>query len=193
MSLIHQSLKLVKQRMNETLSNRYPRSEEWVILSNIVDPDGNLFEDTRNKVVMVLANIQHETIISTYNRTVPNRNDTYSIVTPPLYIDLFVLFYANFFDRNYGEGLTMISETISFFQQYPVFTQDTLPGLDPVIDKLRFEMVNLAVSDLNYLMGMMSAKYLPSVYFKVRLLPFQSDAIRGEVPAVQGLETSGNP
>lgn len=193
MSLIHHSLKLVKQRMNETFSNRYPRSEEWVILSNIVDPDGNLFEDTRNKVVMVLANIQHETIISTYNRTAPNRNDTYSVVTPPLYIDLFVLFYANFFDRNYGEGLTMISETISFFQQYPVFTQDTLPGLDPVIDKLRFEMVNLAVSDLNYLMGMMSAKYLPSVYFKVRLLPFQSDAIRGEVPAVQGLETSGNP
>jgi hypothetical protein len=193
MSLIHQSLKLVKQRMNETLANRYPRSEEWVILSNIVDPDGNLFEDTKNKVVMVLANIQHETIISTYNRTVPNRNDTYSIVTPPLYIDLFVLFYANFFDRNYGEGLTMISETISFFQQYPVFTQDTLPGLDPVIDKLRFEMVNLAVSDLNYLMGMMSAKYLPSVYFKVRLLPFQSDAIKGEVPAVQGLETGGNP
>lgn len=192
MSLIHHSLKLVKQRMNETLANRYPRSEEWVILSNIVDPDGNLFEDTKNKVVMVLANIQHETIISTYSRTVPNRNDTYSIVTPPLYIDLFVLFYANFFDRNYGEGLTMISETISFFQQYPVFTQDTLPGLDPVIDKLRFEMVNLAVSDLNYLMGMMSAKYLPSVYYKVRLLPFQSDAIKGEVPAVQGLETGGN-
>ncbi len=190
MSLIYHTLKLVRQKMNEFFANQYPRSEDWVILANIVDTDGNAFEDAKNKIVMVLANIQHETIVSTYTRTVPVKGDLYAVVTPPLYIDLFLLYYANFSDRNYGEGLTMISETISFFQQNPTFTHDTLPDLDASIEKLTFEMVNLAVSDLNYLMGMMSAKYLPSVYYKVRLLTFQSRAMRGEIPAVQGPETS---
>jgi Pvc16 N-terminal domain len=189
MSLIYNTLKLVRQRMNEVFANQYPRVEEWVILSNIVSQDGNVFEESKNKIVMVLSNIQHETMISTFTRTVPIKGEMYAVVTPPLYIDLFLLFYANFFDRNYGEGLTMISETISFFQQNPTFNHDTLPDLDKSIDKLTFEMVNLAISDLNYVMGMMSAKYLPSVYFKVRLLTFQSNAIKAEIPAVQGPET----
>ena len=40
---------------------------------------------------MFLANIQHETTISTYNRTMPVKGNQYAIVAPPLYIDLFVV------------------------------------------------------------------------------------------------------
>ena len=35
-------------------------------------------------------------------------------------------------------------------------------------------------------MGLLGTKYLPSVYYKVRLLPFQADAMSGVVPAAQG-------
>src|SRR5436853_173538 len=116
---------------------------------------------------MFLANIQHETAISTYNSTVPAKSGGgYVVVTPPLYIDLFVLFYANFLNNNYREGLGIISRTISFFQQNPWFTHANLPDLDPIIDKLTLEMTNLDVTDLNYLMGLMGTKYLPSVYYK---------------------------
>jgi hypothetical protein len=97
------------------------------------------------------------------------------VVAPPLYVDLFVLFYANFADRNYIEGLTMISRVIAFFQQNPVFTRDNLPDLDPVIDKLRFEFTNLDLGSLNHLMGNLGVKYLPSAYYKVSMIPFQSN------------------
>ena len=35
-------------------------------------------------------------------------------------------------------------------------------------------------------MGLLGTKYLPSVYYKVRLLPFQSDAMSSTTPAAQG-------
>lgn len=191
MSAIQTTLELVKQKLNEFFRNADPKADDWVILSNIVDHEGHPHDPAKDKVVMCLANIQHETTISTYNRATPVKGDQYAVVAPPLYIDLYVLFFANFYNKNYPEGLGMISRTISFFQQNPVFTHDSLPGLDPVIDKLTFEMFNLDMTGLNYLMGLMGAKYLPSAYYKVRMIPFDSAAMQGQVPAAQGIQTPG--
>lgn len=191
MSAIQTTLELVRQKLNEFFRNTDTKEEDWVILSNIVDHEGQLYEPAKDKVVMFLANIQYETVISTFNRTTPIKGDQYAVVAPPLYIDLFVLFMANFYNKNYADGLGMISRTISFFQQNPWFTHDNLPGLDSVIDKLSFEMTNLEVTDLNYLMGLMGAKYLPTAFYKVRMIPFASDAIQGQVPAAQGVQSPG--
>lgn len=189
MGKIRQALVLVRNKLNEYFRNTRSGTEDWVILSNLLDHENQLYEATRDKLVMFLANITHETTISTYNRNVPVSGDRYAVVSAPLYIDLYVLFLANFYDKNYVEGLGVISETIGFFQQNPYFNHNNLPALDPDIDKLTFEMVNLDVTDLNYLMGLAGTKYLPSVYYKVRMIPFQSGAMQAEVPAAQGVQT----
>ena len=194
MSVIKTTLELIRDKVNEYFRNADPRDEDWVILSNILDHGGGVFEETKDKLVMFLANIQHETAISTYNSTVPAKSGGgYVVVTPPLYIDLFVLFYANFLDNNYREGLGIISRTISFFQQNPWFTHANLPDLDPIIDKLTLEMTNLDVTDLNYLMGLMGTKYLPSVYYKIRMIPFRGEAMQAETPATKGVRTPSEP
>lgn len=188
MGNIQTTLNLIRQKLNEAFRNADPRNEDWVILSNIVDQDGQAYEHAKDKLVMFLSNIKYETTISTYNPTAATRSNQYALITPPLYIDLFVLFFANFNDKNYPEGLGVISKTISFFQQNPWFTREKLPEMDNEIDKLTFEMVNLETADLNYLMGMIGAKYLPSVYYKVRVIPFRSDAMSGQVTPVHGAE-----
>jgi hypothetical protein len=192
MGAIFTTLELVRQKLNESFKNAHPRTDDWVVLSNIVDQEGRPNEDAKQKIVMLLANIQNEAMISTYNRTVPTDNDHFVAVAPPLYVDLYVLFFANFENKNYTDGLEMISETISFFQQNPWFTPDNLPGLDPEIKKLAFEFSNLEMTDLNYLMGMLGAKYLPSVYYKVRLIPFQSGAMKELVPGVRAVDAPGD-
>jgi hypothetical protein len=48
------------------------------------------------------------------------------------------------------------------------------------------EITNLDLLEVNYLMGMIGTKYLPSAYYKLRMLPFTGDAIQGVVPAVEG-------
>lgn len=191
--LIETTLKLICQKLNGSFSNIDRQGDDWVVLSNIVDHEGRMFEETKDKIVMFLANIQHETVISTYNRTVAVKDNTYAVVAPPIYIDLFVICFANFYGRNYAQGLGMISQTISFFQQNPWFNHENLPGLDDAIDKLTFEISNLEMVDLSYLMGMLGTQYLPSVFYKVRMLPFAGDAMQAEVPAARGLQNPGQP
>jgi Pvc16 N-terminal domain len=188
MSEIRNTLEQVAKRLNEFIRNAAPRQDDWVILSNVVDQQGNPYEEAVDKIVMFLAGIQKEVTVSTYNPNVPVAGNSFAVVSPPLYIDLFILFYANFSGKNYREGLTAISRTITFFQQNLWFTPATLPGLDPRIDKLTFELTNLDPIDLNYILGLTGAKYLPSVYYKVRMIPFVSDAMQAQSPAVQGLQ-----
>ncbi|GEN06000.1 Protein of unknown function [Myxococcus fulvus] len=189
------TLELIRARLDEFIRNAElaPRQEPWVVLSNLTDHEGRPAAPARDAVVMYLANLQHETIVSTYNRNVPVSQDTYGIVSPPLYIDLFVLLYANFEDQAYAVGLEAISQVISYFQQTPWFTQQSLPGLDPDIDKLTFEFVNLDLLGLNHLMGLAGVKYLPSVFYKVRMIPYRGTAMQAQVPAAKGVEAPGQP
>lgn len=193
MSDIRRTLELVRDRLNEFLGVDDARPEGVVTLASLADPDGQIYEGARNMLVMSLANVQREITVSTYNRTVPVADNRYAVVAPPVYIDLFVLFYANFYDRRYAEGLGLLSRTISFFQQNPWFTHQSLPGLPPAVDKLTFELANLELTDLNHLLGMLGVKYLPSVYYKVRLLPFASEAMLAAVPAAQGQKAPADP
>ena len=191
--IIPATLTQIERRLNEWFLNIDHRDRPWVKLSSIVDNEGRFRGAVENTVVMFLANMQHETTISTFNRSLPISDDRYAIVTPPVYLNLYLLFYANFWSNRhqYVTGLGAISRTISYFQQHPTFTHDSLPELDPRIEKLTFELVNLDVTDLNYLIGLAGVKYLPLVLYKVRMIPFQAEAMKGQTPAVQGLESPG--
>lgn len=193
MSDIHATLEAVRQRLDEFLQAANPRPEAWAVLSNLVDPEGKACEGARNRLVMYLANVQKETVVSTARGTVPAGDSQYAMVAPPMYVNLFVLLFANFYDANYAEGLGVLSLGISFFQQNPAFTPATLPGLPPEVDQLTFEMANLDPLGLSYVMGIAGVKYLPSVFYKVRLLPFQGGAVQGLAPAVQGVGNPGAP
>ena len=186
---IQTTLELIRRKLNEFFQNADPREEDWVILSNIVDHEGHPYEPARDKIVMFLTNIQHETTISTYNRSVPVKGDQFAIVAPPLYLNLYVLFFANFYDKNYADGLGMISRTISFFQQNHWFSRSSLPGLDPTIDKLTLDITNLNTTDLNYLIGLTGTRYLPSIHYKIRMIPFESSAMLGQVPVAKGVQS----
>jgi len=190
---IRATLEAVRQRLNEFIHAAEPRTEEWAVLSNLVDPEGKAYDGARNRLVMFLANVQKETIVSTTTGTVPVGDNQYAMVAPTLYIDLYVLLFANFYDAQYAEGLKVLSLGISFFQQNPWFTPSTLPGLPPEVDRLTFEMANLEPLGLSYVMGIAGVKYLPSAYYKVRLLPFQGGATQAQFPAVQGVRTPGEP
>lgn len=193
MDQIGRTLDLIRDKLNQYFNNIHQENEEWTIISNVVKQDGTLYDNAKDKVVIFLANMQHETIISTYNKNMPATDERYANVAPPIYINLYLLFFANYFDGNYRDGLRMISGTISFFQQFSCFTQDNLPGLDPVIDKLTFEMVNMDMTEWSYLYGLVGTKCLPSVLYKVRMIPFIGDTIQGQTPSVQGLQDKANP
>jgi hypothetical protein len=176
MSDIRPTLEAVRSRLNEFIGAAEPRREDWVILSNLVDAQGRPVEAALNRVVMYLAGIEKEAITG----AAPRRSATEAPLVPPsLYIDLYVLIVANFYDANYAEGLGMISRVISFFQQNPTFTRDMLPGLPDQIEHLTWELTNLDPLNQSRVFGMAGVSYLPSAYYRVSVLPFQSGVIAG--------------
>jgi hypothetical protein len=193
MNIIQDTLELIRQRLNSYFQAADPSPDDWVILSNIVDQEGRAIEDCRNKIVIFLANIQQDTTISTWRPTTPLDGNRFAVVQPPLYINLHLLFYANFSAQNYPQGLGMICRTIQFFQENSFFTHTNLPDLPGPIDKLSFEFTNLDAVGLSYLMGLAGVNYLPSVYYKVRMFPFRSGAIQQQVSASQGYSTPQEP
>ncbi len=184
---------MVSDRLNDYFQVADPSPDGWVVLSNIVDQDGHLSEEVKNKVVLSLCNIQQDTTVSTWNAHVPVGASRYAQVQPTLYINLYLLFYACFSGKNYPQGLGMISQTIQFFQENPVFDHQNMPDLPSPIEKLAFELTNLDTVGLSYLMGLAGAKYLPCVYYKVRCLPFQGQAIQEQVAAAQGYSLPTGP
>lgn len=193
MNLIQDTLEAVTRRLNAYFQAADPAIDDWAILSNIVDEDSQPIARATNKIVVFVANIQQDTTISTWNPAVPSSPNRFAVVQPAIYINLFVLFFANFSGPHYPQGLGMISQTIQFFQENPFFNHENLPDLPAPIDKLAFEFTNLDAVDLNYLMGLAGANYLPSVYYKVRVIPFRTDAIQMQVPAARGYGVAEAP
>lgn len=193
MDAIRNVLDVIRQLAEQYLQNLEHREDGWVVLTNIVDHDGRLNEATRSKIVMLLYNITHETVISTYTAAQPGPRGGFAVVQPPLYIDLHLAFMANFVDGHYPEGLAAISRIIAFFQQNPWLTHDTAPRLDPVVDKITLEFTSLGPVDVNYVMGMLGTRYLPSVFYKLRLIPYASPAMQARAYPARGTDTTGTP
>ena len=185
MDAIRTVLEAINSRLDEFLQNVDRRHDRWTALTNPMELDGSVNPEAQDKILLCLTNITHETIISTYSPS-QGINAQHSVVSPPLYIDLHVAFIANFQSRSYASGLAALSRTISFFQQNPWFTQQSMPGLPMEIDKLTLEFTNLSPVDVNYVFGALGMKYRPAVFYKVRMIPFTAQVISTRAYPVRG-------
>jgi hypothetical protein len=161
MSLIlPDTLEVVRQQVNQYLLNAEQRSDDWVVLSNALEPDGSSYSAALNKIVMSVTNISRE----------PSHGNA-----PGQQLDVVVDlgFIANFAAAQYGDGLVALSLVIACLHQQPLLTPQSAPSLPASVDKVNLEMLNLNAADLNHLFGMLGLKYQPSVFYRLRLLPYR--------------------
>ncbi|MGO4711428.1 DUF4255 domain-containing protein [Bradyrhizobium sp. 2TAF24] len=185
MTILQSTLDLLRARLDAAFQVSDPRAEDWVMLTNPVELDGRISEHARNKVIMSLVGLQSEPTAAPSPGFSPATGDRFARVAAPLHLNAFVLFLANFTEGNYATGLGMLSRTISFFQQSPVFTPDRLPGLPREVDRIVLDFVNLDLMQTNYLMGMLGLKYLPSALYRLRMLTFAGEASDALVPVAR--------
>ncbi|KUR72082.1 hypothetical protein AQZ49_20565 [Novosphingobium sp. FSW06-99] len=147
---------------------------------------------------MGVYNITREAFASSYTPVagVPADRDAtrgLSVVAPPLYLDVHVMFMANFTERSYPDGLAALSRLISFFQQNRVFTPQNTPDLAPELTNLTLDIENLAPVEVNYVMSMLGTRYLPSVFYTLRMIPFASSAMLERRYPVQSITSNVGP
>jgi hypothetical protein len=164
--------------LNEFISNELNISEDIVIVSSLMDIKGNANMQIENKVCLFLQNIEEETIAKS------GGFQANAGMAPPMYINLYLVFAANFPDSNYMESLRYISMIIEFFQGHSVFDRSNTPMLSSNIEKVSLNFVNLDFGELNNLWSLIGAKYIPSATYKLRMLTFNQNMIREDVPGI---------
>ncbi len=191
MDLLQNAMQTICQSANAYLENLDSRTDAWLVLTSLVDHGGMLNPAARDKIVMTVYNITRENFASSYRAALPlplgaDPAQGLPVHHPPLYLNMHLMFMANFTEKHYSDGLATLSRLISYFQQTPVFNAQNAPQLSPKIDQLCMDFENLSPVDVNYVMGMLGTRYLPSAFYKVRMIAFDSPAMLSRSYAVSG-------
>ena len=188
--MVDSALNHIASQLNQYLNSIFDFTEDPVVVSNILEQDGNLAPHVNNKLVLFLVNIEKDPVpgrLLKGNAAGAARSvESY----PPLFLNLYVMVAAHF--SKYPESLKFISNAISFFQRRPLFDHQNTPELDPRIDRLVLDIENLDIKDLSTLWGVLSGKYLPSILYKVRMVTFDSGDIKAQVPTLKQPQTSAS-
>ena len=178
--MIDAAISHIAKNINKHLMGTFDHSEDIVVVSNILEQDGSIAANVANKIILSLVNVEKDSVAYNQPAAVAGSGLRAISSSPPIHFNLYLMVASYFGGNNYQEGLKHISSTISYLQRQPVFDHNNSPGLDRSIDKLILEIENLSLQDLNSLWSILSGKYLPSVLYKVRMVSYDSNAVRGQ-------------
>jgi hypothetical protein len=180
--VIQAAIQHLATQLNAHLKRTNNLTEDIVVVSSLVEADGSPSAHANNKLLLLLTNIEKD--------TTPKRASSRSLSfdgralqsAQPLYLNLYILLAANYSGPNYAEALKFISRAIGFFQIHSSFDRQGSPDLDRRIERLVLDIENLSIQDLSNLWGLFGGKYLPSVYYRVRMISVGPDSIIGQLP-----------
>jgi hypothetical protein len=173
-------LPIIVGEMNVALQRSFPSAggDKMVVLANLMDQSGNLNDFGDDKIVCALVNVQEEQVKPNAVRHASHtKND-------PVFLNLSVLFAAYF--KDYTTSLKSLSAVVGFFQDHQVMTPQKTPALAGVTDKITAEIINLETRDLSSLWGMLGAKYMPSIIYKLKIITIdQKRMIEPQIPITE--------
>lgn len=186
--MIAKALTFVSDFLNKEIKLNYGIDENRVVVSSLINPDGSVSENTENKVIISVINLEHETTVKSLNNYVAGNANNFGKTAPPVYLNLYLLVSANYDSGNYLEALKMLSSVIGIFQSNTYFTKQKNPELPSPLEKLTFEIFNLPINELSHIWSGIGAKYVPSIIYKVRMISMQENKITEEITGVGGLK-----
>lgn len=115
----------------------------------------------------------------------------YQVKTPPLFLNLHVIFCANFRNQHYTEGLNYLSAVINFFQLHKSIIPAASNGLSKRVEKLSFELCKTDFDQLSHIWSSVGSKLLPAVLYKISIVVFDDTPVRKITPAVTSNQKEG--
>lgn len=173
--MIDQVLTYIAEGLNGYLGNIY---EETGGLAMVGEIGGEGGEQEMNRIVVALLNVEREGAMG-IGGAFQTEGKGFLQKLPAWYLNMYFVVAAVFEGKRYGEGVKMLSDSISYLQQHPVFT--------PVSGgKFMIEPVSLSLQELTNVWSILGGRYYPSVVCKVRMLRFEGAEIGRMVGSVRG-------
>ncbi|MCU7617371.1 DUF4255 domain-containing protein [Chryseobacterium sp. PBS4-4] len=151
------------------------QSQSAVVIANLaaISKDEE-FLQLSSPIILSLVNI--EEVRNLKNKTSPSYS---SGITQNFSNLVFSVLFASpmIKSADYLEGIDALEEIIQYFKDKPIFqVQDS----DLLINELNFnqkiaiEMISLSTEELHHMWSYLGCYYMPSVLYKVRMLPNES-------------------
>ena len=178
--MIHNVITSIAIKLDEFIKNKLSVNNDTVIVSSLVDIKGNLNQDVENKISIFLIHVEEETI--TKNATKFSQGNS-----PPVKINIMLMFSAYFPNFNYVEALRYVSLVIEFFQITNVFDDSNTEGLPLNANRIRCELFNISIDEIGKLWGNIGANYVPSVCYKFKQILVDGENISQDTPRILGV------
>lgn len=186
--MIDRAISQIAAQLNEYLRGLLGTSEELVVVSNLLGPDGSPAPNVNNRVILFLTSIDKDTV----TQRLPDGRASAFSGSQPLFLNIYLMVAANFTGANYPEALKFLSLVIGFFHRQPVIDHANSPDLDQGIDRLVLDIENTSPQAMSNIWGVLGGRYLPSVLYRVRMVAVGGDDVRGRVSPVTAPETAAS-
>jgi hypothetical protein len=175
--MIDKALLLLKDVVNDHLSTNSgwgSGDSDFGQVSFVDSTDVDVIDFGMGAITLLLVNVEEEHAMrpgDPYRRALAD--GTEQRVSPPIYLNLYVLFVARFAD--YKLSLRYISMILQFFLTHRVLDHENAPAMDDGIEKLMMELLTLPFGEQNNLWSVLRTAYQPSLLYKVRMAVFQDE------------------
>lgn len=173
--MINQVLSTYARQMEQYMTSFFHQPEGLIEVGAI----GTQGEEEPCKILISLLSLEREATLGMAASVANASGHFISVSAPPIFANLNVLIAAMFSDKRYKEGLSFLSQAITFLQTTPSFAVNGY--------KYTIELLSPTLQDQSNIWAQFGGKYYPSVVCKIRRLTFDA----GEVKR-GAIEISGN-
>jgi hypothetical protein len=194
--MIKEALEYLAKEFNRELNNN--ATDSMFVLDNMARLDlgsDAASSGNQSKVLITLVNIEEEKTLKNdsfyIRRNDPQNGEQIEKRNPTLHVNLYILISCA---DKYTNALTWIDKVIEYLQGKYVFaaeTADPNDGYPDKVEKIILDLFSLNFEQINHLWGILGGKYVPSVLYKMRLLPIQYGRTE-KVGRVEEINATGN-
>lgn len=177
--MLDQALKIITSRLNGFINQHVDIDEDIVEMASPVSPDGVMPVEANDKILIFVANISKDTL--PYSRSCQSVKSGIVPSIDALYLNVHISIAANFHGNRYIEALSFLSMAIQCLHENPVLDRFIVADMPAGLDKLILDIENTDLNEVSNLWGMLGGKYLPSIFYKVRMLIIQPEGVVARV------------
>jgi hypothetical protein len=167
--MLSKALTTLATQMDDYLRRAFRLNEEIVLLQ---PPASTSQSSPDNRLNLFFANIERETAGGiAFNRQSTSGGHFHSAM-PEWQLNVYVMLAAVFSEKQYSEGLQLLSGAAAFLQANNQFT------LSETDTPVYIEPVNLSFSELSNLWGIYGNQYYPSLLCKLRNITIDANEIK---------------
>lgn len=186
--MLDKALSIIAAKVNAFIHKQADLDENIVEIASPVSPDGVMPVEANDKLLIFVANISKDSL---------TQNGHYKTLTSgslkkrdPLHLNLYIFIAANFHPARYVEALSFLSMAVQCLQENAVIDRSVVADMPAGLDKLILDIVNTDLNEVSNLWSILGGKYLPSVFYKVRMLSISADSVLARVNPASAPESN---